>query len=575
MRKNHSCKNVILLSVSSGILAATAFDPCSFTSLIWIALVPWLYTLTQQTWKQMFLSHLLFHTSFFSIGIFWTTRVHPICLFGILLALYIMCLPFPLLFFWISKKKQIPLFILAPVLWCSNEYLRAFLFSGFPYLFLGHSQAFNPQLIQIADITGVYGVSFLIMACNALVLSWINYWIDTKKKKPVPQVIYSVITIGLLILFLVYGHIKLKKYSSYKRGPKIASIQGNIPQDIKDNQKLKLKHILNSYTELTVKALKQKPKLLIWPETMSPDDPLLDPHMSTMFKDIATRTHTYLLIGSHHLECDFKEKKYKTYNSAYFINTEGKIVNRYDKRKLVIIGEYLPLRSVLPFLPTIIKNIAGFVPDLAEGKKQTVFEMGKDKFGCLICYDIAYPQEVGVLKEKGCDFVINMTNEGWFFDTSELEQLLKISIFRAVEHRIGILRSANTGITANIPPNGVVEDDDILTMPIDEYPDLLKPYMKEKVINQSAFAWHNLPEAIWSDDIDFFTTKDKNWDIMLGKQKLKWKDFAGVFCKEVPLGSKTITFYTKFGDLFVIILSGLSLLFCIISFKTKNISETA
>ncbi|NUM33322.1 MAG: apolipoprotein N-acyltransferase [Candidatus Brocadiae bacterium] len=555
--QQHSYKQSIFFSLMSGILTAICFPPCSFSSLSWFCLIPWFYTLHRQSFRQMLLSHFFFQACFWGIGIYWMSSVHPICPVAILLPMYFICLPFPVLFWWAIKEKKFCVFFVPPVLWVGQEYLRSFLFSGFPYLFMGHSQAMNPNIIQIADLTGVYGVSYAIVVVNALLCFYLESFLGSKKQR---SRIIAYTAFGFIVIssIFLYGNHKIKSLL-YDRGPKIASIQGNIPQDIKDDPHLNRQKILEAYTELTVQALKEKVDLLVWPETMSPEDVQLDPHIYSMFQDIARKTETSLLIGSHFYDMDFKKKDSKTYNSAYFINTKGEIVERYDKIRLVIVGEYVPLRNTFPVIPAIIKNIAGFIPDLQEGTRRPLFSLKDKRFGCLICYDIAYSEDARILRKQGADFLINITNEGWFFDTAELEQLLGISIFRAVENRMGILRSTNSGISLMIPPTGIITKEDTLTLPIEQYVHALPDYLRKRIVGKSTLAWHHLPQAIWQGG--FLTTGEKNWDILWDGQKLKWKDFPGFFSRQVPLATKEISFYTHYGDIFALCMSCICLVF--------------
>lgn len=420
---------------------------------------------------------------------------------------------------------------------------------------MGHSQAMNPLMIQIADITGVYGVSFILVLANALFLVYLEFFSGNKKKIST-LIVYTSIVFFAISSSLFYGKYKLQTIS-YETGPKIASIQGNIPQDIKDNPSINRQRILETYTDLTIHALKEKVDMLVWPETMSPEDIQLDPQIYAMFQDIAKKKNTALFIGSHYYEMDYDKKDSKIYNSAYFINEEGNIVERYDKIRLVIVGEYVPLRDIFPVMPVIIKNIAGFIPDLKEGTRRPIFSVKDKRFGCMICYDIAYAEDARTLRNLGADFLINITNEGWFFETAELEQLIGISIFRAIENRIGILRSANSGISLMIPPTGIITKENTLTLPIEEYLPSLPDYLKERVRGKFSIAWHRLPQAIWQGN--FFTTSEKNWDILWDGQKLKWKDFPGFFTQNVPLATKEISLYTRYGDFFAILMSAMSL----------------
>lgn len=543
--QSHSYRVTIGLASLSALLSVLSFPPCSWSWLAWIALVPWLYSLTFQTTKQMLLSYTIFHAIFFGIGIFWMAKVHPICPIAILFPLWLMCLPFPLLYRWIVQKNKGYVLLAGPILWVANEYLRGFLFGGFPYLFLGHTQAYNfPTIIQIADLVGVYGVTFTIVTVNALIVVWLLVY---KNKQPYPFIATALVAILVLAVW-GYGEWRLHTIS-YPQGPKVASVQGNIPQDIKDNPKENYPKIIQAYTYWTYHAIEQKPDLIIWPETMAPEAIQNDASVFSMFQDITQHTQIPFLIGSHYLECNFQEKNYRIFNSAYLLDAQGKIQQRYDKIRLVIIGEFLPLRNELPFLPIIIRNLAGYIPDLARGETRPIFALAQNRFGAVICYDIAYTQEPQFYRQQGCQFVVNLTNEGWFMGTSELEQLLQISIFRAVEHRMGIVRSGNTGITAYIPPTGILDHQQILAIPIEQYWERLPAY-QQNLAKENVLAWHHFPECLYDKNSSLITPGKQNWDILWQGKPYKWKDFPGVLCQPVPLATSEIPIYTQYGDFF-------------------------
>ncbi|HON45945.1 MAG TPA: apolipoprotein N-acyltransferase, partial [Planctomycetota bacterium] len=450
------------------------------------------------------------------------------------------------------------LWIAIPILWTAQEYLRSFLFTGFPYLFMGHSQAFHPTLIQIADISGVYGVTFLILLVNTTLWTWIptispSY--TTRRQK----IVATCFSIFLVLSTIVYGQYRLQTIQ-YDQGPLVASIQGNVPQYIKNDMKLNKQHILESYNELTVQALEQKPSMIIWPETMAAEDMNIDADTYALFHDVAKQTNTTLLIGSHHYEIDYTKRIPKVYNTAYYINTQGQQSGQYHKNRLVIAGEYVPLRNIFPFMPTLIRNLVGYVPDLAESNEKPIFHLQDNVFGCSICYDIAHSSEICQWRRKNAQFIVNLTNEGWFYNTSEPEQLFAISIFRAVENRIGIVRTTNTGITCHIPPTGKVTPEHILHISLQEYPSTLQKYLQKETLHQNVIAWHHLPFQIP------FTTQKYNWDFQSNNEKLKWKDFPGIFVSSVPLATKNAPLFTYIGELFAQILFTITILYILYAF---------
>ncbi|WP_372369131.1 apolipoprotein N-acyltransferase [Candidatus Uabimicrobium sp. HlEnr_7] len=550
----------------SGTLAAITFPPCEFYIFAWIALVPWLWSLPKLNTKQILMSNLVFDLTFFGIGISWMATVHPLSPIAILFPLYFIILPFPFLYKHFSKNFM-PMWLAAPLVWVANDYLRCYIFTGFPWLYMGHALAYETTLIQFADITGAYGVTFLILLVNGVVANWVQL---KNEKKPLNLYLGTIVVLLCFVAAYIYGSSKIKE--PFTEGPKVACIQGNIPQDIKDNVSQLRTKVFNTYTSLSIEALKQKPDLLVWPETMAPGDCNLSPESWQIFNDLATSNDTNLLIGSHRYLLDTQKKTFFSHNSAYFFNRTGDINGYYDKIRLVPVGESIPFSSYIPFVPALVYILVGYVPDLKPGQRRPVFSMDdKYKFGSLVCFDIIYPDETRILAKKGCQFVVNVTNEGWFSLSSEIEQITANSIFRAIENRIGVLRVGNSGVTLAIPPNGKLDGKYIHSKPIEEYWQSLPQYMQERWENKTLINWHHLPQCLWGQGSFISSVKD-SWDLKIGGEKVKWKDFPGTFVVNIPIKStKQLTFYTKYGDWLPQILSAISLILaCLLVYKKKN-----
>ena len=166
----------------------------------------------------------------------------------------------------------------------------------------------------------------------------------------------------------------------------------------------------------------------------------------------ARAVDTYMLVGSTALTRD----PVRRYNSAYFVTPQGRIAGRYDKIHLVIFGEYTPLADVLPFLKFFRPEVMG--PDLTPGKLRRLFDLpvpgGEAKFGVTICYEDSVADLFSKFVADGAEFMVNITNDGWFRNSTELDEHLAVCTFRAVENRVPIARCANTGISALIAPDG-------------------------------------------------------------------------------------------------------------------------
>jgi len=350
----------------------------------------------------------------------------------------------------ISDKTSIPLPVAAPLLWVSLEFLKAHLISGFPWASLGYSQYKFLHIIQISDITGVYGVSFLIVAVNAALFS-----LFLLRKESVLRNRTRIISISsvvfLFALSLCYGYYRLSRdYNSTDRGVKIAVAQGNIPQNLKWDSSFK-RRTVDIYKRLTNEAAGHNPDLVIWPETAAPFFFQEDSRYRDEILDIASAGHTYLLFGNPAYEITDNNVQ-SMLNSAYLISPDRETLARYDKIHLVPFGEYVPLSKILFFIEKITAGTGDFTP----GRDYVVMELPQGKFGVVICYEVIFPGLVRKFVLNGAEFMATITNDAWFGKTSAPYQHFTMAVFRSVENRIYFARSANTGISGFISPKGEI-----------------------------------------------------------------------------------------------------------------------
>ncbi len=209
---------------------------------------------------------------------------------------------------------------------------------------------------------------------------------------------------------------------------------------------------LERYLELTEKAMKNKPELVIWPESAVNTYLRLDePIRKTLFNAVKEKNF-YLLTGT------LDSRKGKDFNSAFLISPEGEILQTYDKMHLVPYGEFVP-GGRFPFLKRLatkfIISAAGFAPDFSPGKNWTIFSLPAENFATLICFEDIFPGLSRGFTKKGANFLVNITNDSWF-GSSGASQHFAISTLRAVENRRYLLRAANTGVSGVIAPSGKI-----------------------------------------------------------------------------------------------------------------------
>lgn len=488
---------VITLPTVSAVLLTAIQEPANLWFLAWFAYVPFII-ITLRTEKIS----LLLVISYIIGVIYWLVNLYyliPVTVWGWAAFCAYTALLFPVLIYTLrtlSEKYNIPLFLLFAILITGAERLQGFLLGGFAWRMLAHSQYENIRLIQIADIFGAGGVTFLVAMVNGQIAEIINEIIDRRKNKtalsPVKLYVYSVIVIFAVITSLVYGTWRIEQYQkSVKPGPEVAAVQSNIPQSVKKSFSAE-REILNQLLQQSRQAQKSDSLLVIWPETMVQAvmnreilSLISDSHLYSEF-DTILKSHAkdnfYLLAGAmggtpeieDNGDIVLKEK----YNSAYLYTPAGeKSSNRYDKIHLVPFGEYIPFRESCETIYNFLMSFSPYDYDysLTAGDEYTIFNItdanGQSyNFGVMICYEDTVPEIASrfTLDDEGkkrADWLINISNDGWFvkfengktIPSAELNQHTVICAFRAVENRVSVVRSVNTGISCVIDPLGRIK----------------------------------------------------------------------------------------------------------------------
>jgi len=445
--------------------------PCydqSYTA--WFGLIPLLLALAQSRPIKGFFLFFIFGVVFYTGIFYWMFDLPKYkVLHHAVLGIYL-C---PLLgfigigFCFINRRRGIA-FALAslPFIWVAQEYIRSNLsFLSLPWGLLGHSQYQHPLLIQVASLTGVWGVSFLIVLVNSTITAIFFLLIGRKtsaglnadqiSRSTGPKVVVASAIITVF-LTLSYGYVMLAGPLKGKEF-KIAVVQGNIDQSKKWDPK-HAPEIMQIYTNLTEMASAGRPDLIVWPETATPKAINLDPKLYSQVKQIAKSNGTYLLIGSSQLQ-KFKVKEPKSakyMNSAFLIAPIASNARdqQYDKIRLLPFSEYLPYKDTISWSYLHIPDVDSYVP----GRKFTIFGIGDFRFGVTICWENIFADVVRQFVRNGALCIINITNEAWFGKSAAPYQFMSMSVFRAVENRVHVIRCANTGISCFIDPCGRIED---------------------------------------------------------------------------------------------------------------------
>ena len=344
---------------------------------------------------------------------------------------------------WLAGRRGAPAGLgAAPFLWVAAEWLRGWVLGGFPWGSLGYSQYRQLVVIQVAELGGVYAVSFVVLAVNAALASTVVL----PARRSAGALGVAALLVGGALAFGVARLAEPARASAETAS--VAVIQPSIEQPLKWDVKY-AETTLRIYFGLTREAGREHPDLIVWPETASPTMLRRDPVLLVALRELSHGLGVPLLVGS----VDAEGVSPPTYRNTAFLLDERGIVNRYDKIHLVPFGEYVPLSSVIGF----VRGWAEFIADLEPGSRAEVFSGPPVPFGTVICYEGIFPALVRRFVRNGARFMVNMTNDAWFGHTDGPLQHLGMYPFRAVEHRTAIVRAANTGASAFIAPSGAIE----------------------------------------------------------------------------------------------------------------------
>ncbi|HET6573512.1 MAG TPA: apolipoprotein N-acyltransferase [Fimbriiglobus sp.] len=514
---------MLLPAVASGVLLWTAFFPLDLGPVAFVAMVPFLTLVRAENVgpTRRYLAAFAGGLVFSVLALKWIRVAHPMMAYFAWPGLSLYCaLYWPLALLLLRKldRLNLPLAATFPVVWVALEYVRAhaptgfaFLeyvhlhqFTGFGWYFLGYTQHRVLPLVQAADLGGVYLVSAAVAAVNGGVyewavrskaLRWLLRWPPAPHRREwVREAYITTGAVSVPLLLICYGTMQLV-HPPFEKGPRVAAIQGNLPQNDKmvrgeRSDETPRAREYDTQARLAARAGPNTPApdLIVWPETCWPDDWLAvrpgvpdDPQLADTPARVAAYqkklgdkavalTGTSCLLGLNTQEWDGTD--WRRFNSAVLVRPDGGFAGRYDKIHLVPFGEYVPLKDYLPWMQTFTPYARTNDYSCTPGESWTRFELptakGTFRFGMLICYEDTDPAMARRYNPTsgqgpGVDFLVNISNDGWFDGSEEHEQHLAICRFRAVEARRSIIRAVNMGISALIDPDGKVA-----ALPIEE-----------------------------------------------------------------------------------------------------------
>jgi apolipoprotein N-acyltransferase len=449
----------VLLCVVGGVLMALSFPKAGIFVLAWICLVPLLTAIRDKGPASASLLGLVFGFAAYVGILYWT--VYPVTVYGgismalavVFMLLLVSYIAVYLALFaaavsWARERFGLSVFVSAPVSFVFLEYVRSFFITGFPWGLIGHSQLPWLVLMQVLDITGVYGVSFVVVAVNAALFLVIERIVGRSRRFPTIETAVSALLVTVLVVYGIYAIDREHKIMEAGAPVPVALVQPNIRQDLKWDPAFQ-EETMEIYEDMTLASISHNPRLVVWPETATPFFFQNHPFFRPRVEELARRVGAPLLFGTPAFEDDGGTLKF--YNRAYLLDDTGRITGYYDKIHLVPFVEYVPLRGIFFFVDKLASGSAG---DFSKGTITDPISTDFGPVGILICYEAIFPESARLFAKNGAAILVNITNDAWFGTTSAPYQHFAMARMRSIETRLFLVRAANTGITAVIDPTG-------------------------------------------------------------------------------------------------------------------------
>ncbi|MEJ7617972.1 MAG: apolipoprotein N-acyltransferase [Pyrinomonadaceae bacterium] len=453
----------LALSVASGVLLVLSFPDFNWWPLAWIALAP----LMLATLRSARLAHALMDgwiagTVFFYGSCYWITysMIHygglprwvaysllllASAIVGLFTGFFALALSFVL-----RRYSRAHWMFAAPFLWAAFEFVRLAV-AGQLWNAVGYSQAYVPDLIQVARYGGVYAVGFLIVLVNSAV---VYVWLARSRRAFIISSV--VVTAVFTIIISLVPRQEPERVRDAQVGAVVIGIQANVPMAM-DRSSAQMEALLERHLLLSRRALESAaeiypphvPRVVVWSESPMNFAYARDFAFRSVVTDFARRHQTSMIFNS--LEPAPKDG---AYNSAMMIDEQGRLVTQYDKIRLLPFGEYVPIPKWLPGAGFVTAIVGDFTP----GEKYPLLPIGQLRAGAFICIESAFPEVTRAFARQDVDFLINISNDGYLGPTPVLRQHLANVVFRAVETNRRILRVTNTGLTADVDARGGVRD---------------------------------------------------------------------------------------------------------------------
>lgn len=445
------------LAAVSGLLLFFSYPKFGTDAVAWIALVPLLVALPGTSgWRAFRLGYVTGAVSALGL-LYWISLVVvqyggiplPVGI-AIMLVLCGAFAIFPSIFAWVVARLVTSFggvgLLGAPFVWVGTELLRAHTAFQFPWCQLGYSQYRTLPVIQIASITAVYGVSFLLVASSAL----LAYIVVERRHEARRAALMGLVA-------LVGGAWGFGMWAMSRPLPETGRIRvGLVQAAIRQEEKWMAGRAIDNlerHLELTAEAADRGARLVVWPESSVPFFWGQAPGIAERLRATTLLRDVYLFFGNDDREDD-PDGESRFYVGAKLLTPRGEVEARYRKMQLVPFGEYVPMQPLFTLGGRVAAKAVRQVADFSPGSEPVVAEVDGHLVGGYICYEAIFPALVRRFPASGAELLLNITNDAWYGTTSAPHQHLAMSALRAVENRRYMVRAANTGITTVVDPWG-------------------------------------------------------------------------------------------------------------------------
>ncbi len=421
-----------------------AQQPLHLGFLAWFALIPFLIRITAvKSFRGLMSSAFIWGCAYNLTTLYWlalnigTSR--PIAILSMLGSVAFLALnTIFVLLLWHWSGRRLWFF---PLAWVTVEYLRTFGAMGFPWINFANTQIQYSTLIQNAEITGIYGISFWLVLLNIT-----GFLVFTERRKK-----YLIFYIAIFLIPWLSGWCLKPAVRTDGTSLNIAVIQPNIKLSDKW-EKGATQKIVDGLLEQSEPAIASNTDLIIWPETAVPSYLLkTDRHSLRKIRDSLSQSNSELLTGISHYERD--NNQIKSYNAVALLSKDG-TEGLYKKISLVPMAEYIPLSGLFPALKKLNLGQANFT----SGDEYTTFSISSFKFSSVVCFETTFPSLIRNFVKAGAQFIVAVVNDGWYEHPPEPQQHAAQFVYRAIETRRPLIRCANTGISMVIDEAGNITD---------------------------------------------------------------------------------------------------------------------